>query len=164
MQLFEQTKLLFLDHDELAAQLRSGLDHLVVVDVRDDDFAGGNIAGARNECSEDLEDGDAMDELVEALHGEGAERVVFHCMMSQQRGPTTAQRFLNRLAILEPDEDAEGGGGGAAAPVIVPEVCVLTGGFQQWVEKFRAEADLCENLDPALWPPPAAAFDTSGGF
>jgi hypothetical protein len=54
-----------------------------IVDVRDDDYQGGNIPGAMNVPSRQMSS--RVDDLVEELQGN--EAVVFTCALSQQRGP-----------------------------------------------------------------------------
>ena len=54
-----------------------------IVDVRDDDYAGGNIPGTLNIPSRQLPS--RIDSLVDELQGN--EAVVFTCALSQQRGP-----------------------------------------------------------------------------
>lgn len=68
-----------------AAIPASATPTLVVVDVRDDDFAGGNIPSAINVPSQRLlsHDQKALDGLIEKT--KGAEVVVFHCALSQVR-------------------------------------------------------------------------------
>ncbi|GBF98270.1 hypothetical protein Rsub_10933 [Raphidocelis subcapitata] len=88
----------------------------VVVDVRDDDFADGHIPGAVNWVVDNFNDDAGIDELVET-HLEGKERVVVHCMLSQQRGPFAARRLAMRLQQL-------------GRPL--PNVLVMQGGFQRW--------------------------------
>ena len=53
----------------------------MVVDVRDDDYIGGNIKGAVNCPSFSFEDD--VDKLVEKT--KDVKTVVFHCALSQQR-------------------------------------------------------------------------------
>ena len=53
----------------------------VVVDVRDDDFVGGNIVGAGNKPSKSF--GTNVTELVEET--KEVPLVVFHCVLSQVR-------------------------------------------------------------------------------
>lgn len=88
----------------------------VIVDVRDDDFADGHIPGAVNWTVDRFEDSAEIDELVET-HLDGKERVVLHCMLSQQRGPHAARRLASRLAQL-------------GKPL--PGVLVMQGGFSRW--------------------------------
>jgi rhodanese-related sulfurtransferase len=59
----------------------------LIVDVRDDDFRGGNIKGAHNAPSSTFHAD--VDDLVEQT--KDTPIVVFHCMLSQQRGPKAAR-------------------------------------------------------------------------
>ena len=71
---------------------------LVIVDVRDDDFKGGNIKGAINIPMHNFEHDQSIDELIKKVSS--AETVVFHCYKSQQRGPFCAKEFTHRLEAL----------------------------------------------------------------
>lgn len=64
----------------------------LVVDVRDDDFGGGNIAGAHNEPSSTFLA--KVDKLVEDT--KDVKTVIFHCMLSQQRGPKAARVWVQQ--------------------------------------------------------------------
>lgn len=55
-----------------------------MIDVRDDDFRGGNIAGALNHPSLTYSPS-AYEELAKELTDQGVDKVVFHCMLSQVR-------------------------------------------------------------------------------
>lgn len=77
---------------------------------------------------------------------QGAEKVVFHCALSQQRGPSAALKYLReRGRIFGPESTAVGSGdagGGEGKAVDDPgkvrrqEVYVLDGGFAAWQEKY----------------------------
>ncbi|KAH6635006.1 hypothetical protein B0J18DRAFT_462147 [Chaetomium sp. MPI-SDFR-AT-0129] len=79
---------------------------IAVIDVRDDDYIGGHIKGARNVPSRQL---DAMlPTLVRQLRDK--DTVVFHCALSQQRGPNAALRYLReRDRILAASEGSTTG-------------------------------------------------------
>ncbi|KAK0701913.1 hypothetical protein B0T26DRAFT_682009 [Lasiosphaeria miniovina] len=63
---------------------------IAIIDVRDDDYIGGHIRGAQNVPSRTI---DAMfPTLVRRLQDK--ETVVFHCALSQQRGPGAALRYI----------------------------------------------------------------------
>jgi hypothetical protein len=74
---------------ELAAIVKSkkANEEYVVVDVRDDDFRGGNIVGAHNAPSRSFSD--AVTTLAEDTRN--VPLVVFHCMLSKERGPRAAR-------------------------------------------------------------------------
>jgi len=61
--------------------MKSGKPDFVVVDVRDDDFIGGNIKGAINEPSKEF--GQNVDRLVTQMRK--VPLVIFHCALSQVR-------------------------------------------------------------------------------
>ncbi|KAI8467529.1 MAG: Rhodanese-like protein [Monoraphidium minutum] len=103
---------------EVVKQMLEGpmAESTLVVDVRDDDFGDGHIPGALNWVVDNFNDTDGIDELVDK-HLDGKERVVVHCMLSQQRGPYAARRLAGRLAQL-------------GKPL--PYVLVMQGGFSRW--------------------------------
>lgn len=103
---------------ELAEALRapSGTARPLVIDVRDEDFAGGHIRSAVNLPEENFVEDDDVDAIVRRHQDE--ELIVFHCMFSQVRGPSCAKRFLSRMAVVLADAEKK------------PDVRVLTGGYQ----------------------------------
>ncbi|KAK3059264.1 hypothetical protein LTS18_011267, partial [Coniosporium uncinatum] len=112
----------FLPRSSLAASLRttplpSSSCPIAVIDVRDSDYIGGHIRGSRHTPSNTLDH--AIPELVRTLRDK--ETVVFHCTMSQQRGPSAALRYLRErermLGIPAVDEgEGESEGEGAVNP------------------------------------------------
>lgn len=102
---------------ELAEALRAPTARRpLIIDVRDTDFAGGHIRSAVNLPEDSFMEDDDVDALVEKYKNE--ETIVFHCMMSQIRGPFCARRFLSRMAVVLENEEKQ------------PDVRVLTGGYQ----------------------------------
>ncbi|KAK3374289.1 hypothetical protein B0T24DRAFT_290949 [Lasiosphaeria ovina] len=63
---------------------------IAIIDVRDDDYIGGHIRGAQNVPSRTI---DAMFPTLVRRH-QDKETVVFHCALSQQRGPGAALRYI----------------------------------------------------------------------
>ncbi|KJE89198.1 hypothetical protein CAOG_00718 [Capsaspora owczarzaki ATCC 30864] len=124
---------------ELAALLRAPklagepTPKFVVIDVRDHDFQGGNIAGCVNVPSATISK--AIDELVEQ-YGQH-DMVIFHCMYSQQRGPSCAKYFARNLDARKH----------------LAQVYCLEGGFRSWAQQFGRDSSLTANFDPD------AAFD-----
>jgi Cdc25 family phosphatase len=121
----------YIETDELAELLSDTDSQTVVVDVRDDDFYGGNIPGARNVPSRMWMNTSTVTELVNDL--KDADTVVFHCMLSQVRGPTCARQFLSTMK----DMNLEG----------KPSVKVLYEGFKGWRRRYRANPFMIENDD-----------------
>lgn len=64
--------------------------------IRDEDFDshGGHIPGCVHIPSEDFEDEEVLDSLVQRVQEAGSSVVIFHCTQSQIRGPSCANRFL----------------------------------------------------------------------
>ena len=69
-------------------------DKILILDVRDDDFAGGHINSPNhvNIPSAHLSCGKAMDEFIRLYLTDDIDTVIVHCFLSQQRGPTSARR------------------------------------------------------------------------
>lgn len=82
-----------------------------IIDVRDEDFEGGHIYGAVNLPSETFYDRKILDKMVRDWGIPSPEKprtiLVFHCMKSQQRGPTCARIFSEHLSTLEASEKNE---------------------------------------------------------
>ncbi|KYK61372.1 hypothetical protein DCS_02514 [Drechmeria coniospora] len=118
-------------HDDGGASDRP----FAVIDVRDDDFIGGHIKGATNVPSAQL------DVMMPTLLRKLADKrtVIFHCALSQQRGPTAALRYLRereRLAVGgEPKQD----------------VFVLDRGFHGWQQVYGTDERLTEAYRKELW-------------
>ncbi|KAL4448084.1 hypothetical protein ABPG75_005303 [Micractinium tetrahymenae] len=113
----------FLAPARVKAMLRGAeCGKLLVLDVRDSDFAGGHIKGAENIPAARF-DGDEMVDQIIARFCQDVEVVVVHCYLSQQRGPYCAQRLAERL-------EAQG--------CTSPEVCVMAGGWK----RFRRELEM----------------------
>jgi rhodanese-related sulfurtransferase len=111
---------------------------LAIVDVRDSDYIGGHITGALNFPAANLEW--RMPELLRVVKDK--KLVVFHCMLSQQRGPGAAIRYLrareerDRLEREKKAEEQEEGGDKEGEEKVVQQVYVLDGGFMKWQEKY----------------------------
>lgn len=100
------------------------------------DHIGGHIKSSRHAPSETVNYKELAHEL------QGAEKVIFHCALSQQRGPNAALKYLHERERLfgvdlsteatnniDDGELKEGG-------VKKQEIYVLDGGFVQWQEKY----------------------------
>jgi rhodanese-related sulfurtransferase len=110
-------------------------DSVAIIDVRGDDYLGGHIRGAQHVPSSTLDH--ALPELVRLAKDK--ETVVFHCALSQQRGPSAALGYLReRERLLGRKKKKEGEGQEdeeAGKEVKEQKVYVLDGGFVKWQEK-----------------------------
>lgn len=117
----------------------SSKDSIAIIDVRDDDYVGGHIKGSKNVPTSTLDY--RVPELVRTLKGK--EKVVFHCALSQQRGPAAARRYATEKAksaqIEKNGNQVEGNEGenegNSAAKDAAQQVYILDGGFNKWQEK-----------------------------
>lgn len=103
-----------------------------IIDVRDDDHVGGHIRTSTHVPSRGLEK--QLPALVRALLDR--EVVVFHCALSQQRGPAAARRYLREREGGVVREWEEGDGEKVEGGVGGQKVYVLEGGFLSWQEKY----------------------------
>jgi len=106
---------------------------VAVVDVRDSDHVGGHIAGSIHAPTPALDW--KIPELVRQLRDK--EMVVFHCALSQERGPKAALRYVRERERVFGGASAGAGAGaeGKEGEGEVQRVVVLDGGFVKWQEK-----------------------------
>ncbi|KAI5303560.1 hypothetical protein KEM56_007418 [Ascosphaera pollenicola] len=75
-----------------------------IVDVRDSDHIGGHIYSSIWAPSSSLDA--KLPELIRTLSDK--KKVIFHCALSQQRGPSAALRYARQRAALLTPEQNEG--------------------------------------------------------
>ncbi|KAJ6172669.1 hypothetical protein N7470_001736 [Penicillium chermesinum] len=79
-----------------------------------------------------------MPELVRIL--KDTELVVFHCALSQQRGPRAALRYAReRESAYGPEASSK------------QQIQVLEGGFVEWQVKYGKDAELTEAYVQDIW-------------
>ena len=116
---------------------------LAIVDVRDSDYIGGHIRGCVNVPSPSLDW--KMPELVRQLKDK--ETVVFHCALSQQRGPSASLSYLReRDRLFPPNKET-----GKEEQEQKQQVYVLEGGFVKWQEKYGEDERLTEGYEKDIW-------------
>ncbi|ETI27458.1 hypothetical protein G647_09648 [Cladophialophora carrionii CBS 160.54] len=134
---------------------------IAIIDVRDSDHIGGNINGSQWVPLNQLDV--KMPELLRTLKDK--EKVIFHCMLSQQRGPKAAlayarakqaaqQKEANEAADAEAAaaaEEAKEHGTGETKQLLKQEVCVLDGGFGAWQATFGEDPRLTADYQPDIW-------------
>lgn len=162
--------LTYVSREELADKLRNSSsapqfpDNLAIIDVRDSDHIGGHIRGSTWVPSGELDY--KMPELLRTLKDK--EIVVFHCALSQQRGPSAALRYLREKRRLDPASttvtkdgkeikeadrlEKEGEGNGEKDEERREQkVMVLRGGFTEWQEKYGPDKQLTEAWKKDIW-------------
>ncbi|ODV71374.1 Rhodanese-like protein [Cyberlindnera jadinii NRRL Y-1542] len=103
-----------------------------VVDVRDSDHVGGHIRGSLHFPTSSL--ASDMDALIEQV--KNADDIVFHCALSQQRGPSAAMRFLRSVEQGFLDDK---------------NVWVLRGGFTEWQRLYGEDTNVTEGYQKDIW-------------
>ncbi|KAK1400192.1 dual specificity phosphatase Cdc25 [Heracleum sosnowskyi] len=95
--------------------------NIAVIDVRDDERSyDGHIAGSLHFASDTFRE--KLPKLVEAVKGK--DTLVFHCALSQVRGPKCARKFVDYLSELNED-------------VGIKNVMVLERGYNGWEASGR---------------------------
>jgi rhodanese-related sulfurtransferase len=132
-----------ISRENLASIIRQTPSEVTVIDVRDSDYVGGHIVNGINVPTHTHDY--RMPELVRTLKDQ--ETVVFHCALSQQRGPSSALRYLREKERVEAATVGRDGGEGKEGKVVKEggekvdagvtngqKVYVLEGGFVKWQE------------------------------
>ncbi|KAJ3316479.1 hypothetical protein HDU76_001759 [Blyttiomyces sp. JEL0837] len=140
----------FIDQQVLAdmikdPKLKPGVDYQVV-DVRDSDFIGGNIKDAVNIPSYEIVEN--PESYIPKL--QQPKKLIFHCALSQVRGPKSANAYL-RARLAKEMEEVESGAVKENDKKDRQEVWVLRGGFNQWQARYKDDKDLTENYDASKW-------------
>lgn len=118
----------------------TGAGKFAVVDVRDSDFIGGHIKGCYHYPAGNFHY--TLPELYKRLIENEINDVVFHCALSQVRGPSSTLKFLRSISELsESDQEILG----------VKNIWVLRGGFTKWQEEFGDDPLLTEGYNAELW-------------
>ncbi|KAG8682157.1 hypothetical protein FRC08_015151 [Ceratobasidium sp. 394] len=122
---------------ELMKSDKKPMTDYVVVDVRDDDFSGGNIVGCVRAPSNTYLT--TVDELV-MTKTKDVPKLIFHCALSQLRGPKAARIYAEtRNNRLNPGETSQ------------QEIFVLRGGFTTFQALFKNDPALVEKWDKEVW-------------
>ncbi|KAF2824532.1 Rhodanese-like protein [Ophiobolus disseminans] len=148
----------FVSREHLAQQLRSQpasapASSIAIIDVRDSDHVGGHIKGSTWVPSSQLDH--KTPELIRTLKDKDV--VVFHCALSQQRGPSAALRYLREKERVGVAGREEGGGEvgkneeDGEGKEKKQRVVVLRGGFTEWQEKYGRDGGLTEGWERDVW-------------
>ena len=136
---FTQPLVRYMSPKELSELMKSDkkpLKDYAVVDVRDDDFLGGNIVGCVRAPSSNYLT--TVDDLISKT--KDVPKMVFHCALSQQRGPKAARVYAEtRNNKLNPGETS------------TQEIYVLSGGFTEFQQLFKDDPVLVEKWRKEVW-------------
>ncbi|KAG6007320.1 hypothetical protein E4U21_006131 [Claviceps maximensis] len=127
--------------EKILAEGDSPSPSYAIIDVRDDDYIGGHIKGCTNITTLQLEA--MMPTLVRKL--KDTKTVVFHCALSQQRGPSAALKYLREKDELLKRLGSEG------ETTVEQEVVVLDRGFVGWQQAYGDDERLTEGYVKEIW-------------
>lgn len=138
--IYSLSDLKFISVATLRAWMRGGAPgKYAVIDVRDLDYIGGHIKGCWHYPAGNF--AQTLPELQRRLIDDGIEDVVFHCALSQVRGPSSTLKFLRSLEKVKENE----------AFFEKLNVWVLRGGFTSWQEKYGLDETVTEGYQRDLW-------------
>ncbi|KAI2622294.1 Rhodanese-like protein [Hypoxylon sp. NC1633] len=134
-----------------SAAQRSSDATIAIVDVRDDDHIGGHIKSSLHFPSRSLDA--TMPTLLRKLADKDV--VVFHCALSQQRGPSAALRYLREKEAAIKAAAATAAVKGASqkwdGEAQKQQVYILDRGFVGWQEVYGPDERLTEAYRKELW-------------
>jgi rhodanese-related sulfurtransferase len=141
MSLITISSLAHLSRETLAEMLLSTPPpNLAIIDVRDSDHVGGHIRGSTWIPNNTLDF--RIPELLRTLKDK--DKVIFHCALSQQRGPSAALRYAREREGLAGKVVGD-------AEKKEQEICVLIGGFNMWQAKYGEDKRLTEDYAKDIW-------------
>jgi len=155
---------ILLEHSTSNLDASTPPSDIAIIDVRDDDHVGGHIKHSKHVPSLTLDH--KVPELVQQLKDKKV--VVFHCALSQERGPKAALRYLRERERLLKAENLGGGLAKGNSTKNAEEkgkegksedveddkeqkVFVLDRGFVGWQEKYGEDTKLTEGYRKELW-------------
>lgn len=118
----------------------NGAGKFAVVDVRDLDFIGGHIKGCLHYQAGNFHE--TLPQLRKELREKKIDDVVFHCALSQVRGPKSTLMFLRSLDDLDDNDKSF---------FENLHVWVLKGGFTSWQRKYGNDEAVTEGFIKDLW-------------
>ena len=118
-----------IDSKGLYEILKSPQNDYQVVDVRDDDIEYGHILNSINIPSHQFHDLDKVDDKL------SKPKLIFHCMLSQVRGPKCAKRYQDYLQLKG----------------IRKEIFVLKGGYEQFYHDYKQDSSVIKVNKPIMY-------------
>ena len=114
-----------------------------VVDVRDSDFVGGHIKDCYHYPAANFHY--TLNELYQKIYQNKIQDIVFHCALSQVRGPSSTLKFLRGIDDITDSKVKKYLNGDNI------QVYVLHGGFTKWQEEYGNDNEVTEAYDQEIW-------------
>lgn len=118
-----------------------GQGKFAVIDVRDSDFVGGHIKGCYHYPAANFHYN--LPEIHQRLYDSRVDDIVFHCALSQVRGPSSTLKFLRSLNEIKDPKMVE--------YFNSVHVYVLKGGFTRWQQEYGEDTEVTEHYDKEIW-------------
>ena len=152
MSMENMTTLKRISREKLSSLLLSpDASKITVVDVRDDDYVGGHINSSIHVPSSSLDY--RIPEIVRTMADK--EIVVFHCALSQQRGPTAALRYLRERDRGIKNEKLDGEKG-------PPGIGIRDGSIRKIASPASKEEEVKAEIEKVLESPESGGNSGSG--
>ena len=115
---------------------------LAIIDVRESDYVGGHIKGSWHYPAGDFYN--SLPEIYDKVYTNKIHDVVFHCMLSQSRGPSATLKFLRSIHEIVDSK---------VKKYLEEEVhvYVLKGGFNRWQGEYGKDSSVTEGYNAELW-------------
>lgn len=159
----------YISVDELAIKIRKKDESILVIDVRDPniDHNGGHIPNSINIPYDKFDDSikDIIEKII--LSEVNISKVIIHCMESKHRGPRCCNKFTNFKKKLmdykineqmeeknEVDNDIQellNKYDNLKDILSRIKVYLLSGGFQEYMNKFHSNNGLIQDYDEKYW-------------
>mmetsp|Transcript_66132 Transcript_66132/g.123395 ORF Transcript_66132/g.123395 Transcript_66132/m.123395 type:complete len:232 (-) Transcript_66132:106-801(-) len=120
----------YMPPEELASMLLHSSDlsrQVAIIDLRSYDYAGGHVRGSIQVPHGHIWNQSQLDQVIARLSG--AQKVVFHCMISMHRAPQCAKIYKQRLMQMGRHQ----------------EVAILRGGYNLWRSLYSGNPALIED-------------------
>ncbi|KAG7665142.1 ibp1 [[Candida] subhashii] len=118
-----------------------GNGKFAIIDVRESDFVGGHIKGCYHYPAANFHY--TLRELHQRLYDNKIDDIIFHCALSQVRGPSSTLKFLRSLNEITDPKLKE--------YFDSVHVYVLKGGFTRWQREYGEDSEVTEHYDKEIW-------------
>ncbi|ODQ67346.1 Rhodanese-like protein [Nadsonia fulvescens var. elongata DSM 6958] len=121
-----------IDKSELKKDIEENPEGILIIDLRREDFEGGNIKGSYNIPAQSIYGYEGISKIVKLAESTKVNKVIFHCKLSRDRATRSAgwfQDYVKKHNI----EDIQG--------------VVLSGGILEWVSGGDDYTQLMEGFD-----------------
>ncbi|OWB80204.1 hydrolase activity protein [[Candida] boidinii] len=121
----------------------------IIIDVRDNDYIGGHIKNSINITSSEISIN--SNKILKLAKDNNAKDIIFHCALSQQRGPSSAlkfSKFLNDYFNSNSNNNIKSDDFQFLNDL---NIWILKGGFVKWQELYGDDNSVTSDYDKKIW-------------